>query len=738
MKLKYKLTVFTIFAVLGPMLIISIYAGVLVYRNISLAQWDFLHRVADNVEKMIRQEQENYLSKAKEISETGYLRDKLYVYSKYWDRITPETREFDLYPFRDFVQNNIMFSNVESLLIFRKSGERFIKVVGRGQTANLPETVYQETVQPLYSRPQYLRSVDGIYLRLIRPVFSSGRIVGLVLVQKGLNAAFMTAITTRFDVDAALFSEKTFLFNSRPDTVGTLYEILSREPEKIRIVFNSSQGSCHGFVRPFDLGNNVAGTLVLFARSDTIINQSSTLIRNVSIVALVCLLIPVVIFVLWGSGLAGSIRTLLQAATSVAQGNLDHQVQATSGDEIGQLGSKFNEMVQELKKNRTALEARNEDLQLKNAYIDAVFQSLLVNVIVVDAANTIVVVTTGAESRLDVPEQPAGRHLFDIEQFAAKKSELARTLEEVRRTGRFQRVAEVSLGSDSYELDLYPVPAEGSVAGAIVMVMVNITEKLETRRALGRSEKLAAVGQIAAGLAHEINNPMGIILNHVQLIEGGKLSETERKVFVGRVKSEIMRISKLIEKMLSFSREESGPFKLDYLSAIAGDVLDFFQPGAESASDAGRKCALREGGYLVGRWTVQFQGLPMHVCLSRNAAELPVMCDRSAVQQVLINLLSNAFKSIHHDFAMVRIHVESLQAGAELTVRDNGEGIPEADRARVFDPFFTRGHESGTGLGLPLCQKIMRNHGGTIDVSNTAPRGMEVKVFFPSRETANG
>jgi signal transduction histidine kinase len=199
-----------------------------------------------------------------------------------------------------------------------------------------------------------------------------------------------------------------------------------------------------------------------------------------------------------------------------------------------------------------------------------------------------------------------------------------------------------------------------------------------------------------------------------------------------------MRISKLIEKMLSFSREESGPFKLDYLSAIAGDVLDFFQPGAESASDAGRKCALRDGAYLVGRWTVQFKSLPMHVCLSRNAAELPVLCDRSAVQQVLINLLSNAFKSIHHDFAMVRIHVESLQAGAELTVRDNGEGIPDADKAKMFDPFFTRNHESGTGLGLPLCQKIMRNHGGTIEVSNVSPRGMEVRIFFPTRETPNG
>jgi signal transduction histidine kinase/HAMP domain-containing protein len=738
MKLKYKLAVFAFFALLVPMLVISIYAGALVYRNISLAQWSFLRSVAENVERMVRQEQEDYYGKTREISENQYLRDKLYVYSKYWDKITPETLEFDLYSFRDFVANNIMFSNIESVLIFRKSGDRFIKLVGRGPIANLPETVYQDMMRLPYSSPRYSRSVDGIYLRFFQPVFSSGNIVGLVVIQKALTAGFLFTVTSRFGVEAALFAEKTFLINSLPETAGALYEILTGQPGDGRFVFNCAGKTYHAFVRPFDFGHGVTGTLALYDRSDNIVHQSSTIVRNVSMVALICLLIPVIIFVFWGSALVRSIRALLTAANVVAQGDLDHQVQAKSKDELGLLGSKFNEMVQQLKKSRTALENRNEELQLKNSYIDAVFQSLMINIIVVDATDRIVVVNRSAESRLDFPDEPVGKHLFDVEQFKGNKEQLAKVLQASRQTGEFQRLSEMQLGGDSYEVDLYPVPAEDGVTHGIVMVMINITEQMATKKALGRSEKLAAVGQIAAGLAHEINNPMGIILNHVQLIEGGKLSDAERRVFAGRVKSEIMRISKLIERLLSFSRDESSRFRFDHLSRIAADVLDFYQPGATNPSNGTVECALRKGAFLVGRWAVQFKSLTMQVCLSRNAKELPVLCDCHAVQQVLMNLLSNAFQSIHHEFGMVRIHVHSEAAGAELSVRDNGEGVPRAYMEKIFDPFFTRKRESGTGLGLPLSQKIMRNHGGTIEISSEEGRGTEVRAFFPNRETEHG
>jgi len=738
MKLKYKLTIFTVFALLVPMAVLSFYAGVLVYRNISLAQWNFLQVVSENVEELIRQEQESYQAKIEEVSENKYISDKLYVYSKYWDRISPATLEFDLYPFRDFIENNIMFSNIESVLIFRIHEEKFIRLVGRGLTANLPETVYPADVKDYYSRPQYYRSADGIYLRFYRPIFSSGRMVGLIMLQKGLNAGFMSSLATRFNVEAALVTDSGFLFNSRPETMEPLSELLMEKNGEVRIVFSSKQTTYHGFVLPFDLGNKVTGTLILYVPSENAIHQSSMIIRDISVVAFICLLIPVVIFVFWGTGLVRAIHHFLKAADIVANGNLDHQVQATSKDEIGQLGRNFNDMVQKLKISRTALENRNTELRIKNTYIDAVFQSLLINIIVIDAADTIVVMNKSAESRIDFPENPVGVNLFCIPQFASARLELSNALDETKRTNASLRVPEMDFGGDAYEVDMYPVVLENIAESVIVMVMLNITEKMETKKALIRSERLAAVGQITAGLAHEINNPMGIILNHVQLIESGKLSEAERKKFAARVKSEIMRVSKLIEKLLSFSKEESGPLKFDYLSIIAGDVLDFFEPGANNATDSGKPCTVREGSSLVGLWTVVFKELSIRVCLSRHANETPVFCDRNAMKQVFINLLSNSFKSIHHDFGMIHINVHSQEDGVAVSLQDNGEGIPPMYMDRIFDPFFTMEHESGTGLGLPLCQKIIKNHGGSIHVTSNGIRGTEVIFFIPSKETIDG
>lgn len=735
MKLKFKLTAFTVFALLAPMLVISIYAASLLYRNISIAQWTFLESVSQNLEKMIREEEERYVAKINEIAGSEYLQAKLYVYNKYWDKISPATLEFDLYPFQDFVQNNIMFSNIDSALIFRKSGNKFIKLVVRGPTLQLPESIPQDAVQQHYSSPQYFRSSDGIYFRYCRPFFSSGRIVGMVILQKGLNAGFLDIIATRFGVDLAVLADGSFLFNSRPSTGQTLRRSLSAAPSDTRIAFDSTKTHYHGVVRPFDFGNDVAGTLVLYATTDNIVRQSFTLVRKIAVVSLVCLLIPVIIFAVWGSTLVRAIHSVLRATNEVALGDLDHRIPSVSTDEIGLLASNFNEMVQKLKVGRTALENRNSELQLKNSYIDAVFQSLMLNIFVLDESNTIVVANRGVESKLEFSEEPAGKCLFDIGQFESRRMEMSDALDFVRRSGEFRRISEMEIGSYCYEIDLYPIPGPDSNRNSIVMIMVNITDRLETERALSRSEKLAAVGQIAAGLAHEINNPMGVILNHVQLIESGRLTESEREVFVGRVKSEIKRISKLIEKLLKFSREESVPQKLDYLSAIAVDVLDFFEPRLKTVSEVENPCEMPAEAGLVGRWNVQLDGAETHVCLTRTEDEPPLLCDRSALQQVIINLLSNSLKSVRNRSGIIHIHVRSSVSGIELSVRDNGVGIPKDCLHRVFDPFFTRNQEGGTGLGLSLCQKIVKNHGGTMTVSSEQNEGTEVTLLFPTVQT---
>jgi signal transduction histidine kinase len=111
--------------------------------------------------------------------------------------------------------------------------------------------------------------------------------------------------------------------------------------------------------------------------------------------------------------------------------------------------------------------------------------------------------------------------------------------------------------------------------------------------------------------------------------------------------------------------------------------------------------------------------------------------DADAIKQVFFNLLYNAIQAIHHDHGVVRIDAQAERAGFCVRVTDNGEGMDEATRASIFHPFVTRKQGYGTGLGLALSQTIMKQHGGTIDVSGEPDVGTTVTLWFPRKEEAN-
>ena len=201
---------------------------------------------------------------------------------------------------------------------------------------------------------------------------------------------------------------------------------------------------------------------------------------------------------------------------------------------LGQLSSNFNQMVNVLKKNRTELEIQNEELAMKNSYIDAVFQSLRINIIVLDPERKIQVVSKNASSRLELSQEQFGRDLLTIAPFAGEEALLRKTLDDVLLKKTFTRLYSIKFDSTSYEMDFYPVVEDDHSISAVVLILNNITDRMNMERALIQSDRLASVGTLAAGLAHEINNPMSIILNHVQLLQSDKLTPDEQTRFMSR------------------------------------------------------------------------------------------------------------------------------------------------------------------------------------------------------------
>ena len=232
----------------------------------------------------------------------------------------------------------------------------------------------------------------------------------------------------------------------------------------------------------------------------------------------------------------------------------------------------------------------------------------------------------------------------------------------------------------------------------------------ENKRQLVYTEKMAALGQFSAGVAHEINNPLGIVLNHVQLLRSGRLSESEGTDFLGRIEVEIKRVSKLLRNFLHHAADDNLTFQDFALSPVVEEVTQLFAP------------KLRLKGACVDS--------------GRFPPGLTIEGDPDAVKQVLFNLFYNALQAIHHEGGRIEVSATRMADGCVVQVRDNGEGMDGATKARIFEPYFTRKQGYGTGLGLVLSQRIMRQHGGHIEVESEVNVGTTVSLWFPKGDEA--
>ncbi len=222
--------------------------------------------------------------------------------------------------------------------------------------------------------------------------------------------------------------------------------------------------------------------------------------------------------------------------------------------------------------------------------------------------------------------------------------------------------------------------------GAVV-VWKDVTEEREVTRRLLQAEKMAAVGQLAGGVAHEINNPLGGILAFAQLMSQDERSEGDRES-LRLIADAAVRAKRIVESLLRFSRRprEDERGEVD-LAKVAEDALFLMQS------------QLKEG----------------HIATELGLAPAVALGNANQLQQILVNLLVNALQAIGNR-GLIRVATGPGKPGhVRAVVSDDGPGIPPDIAGRVFEPFFTTKPEGqGTGLGLSICYRIAEEHGGTI------------------------
>jgi signal transduction histidine kinase len=223
-------------------------------------------------------------------------------------------------------------------------------------------------------------------------------------------------------------------------------------------------------------------------------------------------------------------------------------------------------------------------------------------------------------------------------------------------------------------------------------------------RQLARAEKLAAMGQLVAGVAHELNNPLTSIVGYTELISDD-VPEGPARQKLDKMLREAQRMKRIIENLLRFARQNSLAKKSANLEALLQDVL-----------------ALRE--YHLHNHDIEIQlqiepGLP------------PVALDEDQFKQILLNLLNNSIDALE-GFSRKRIRIEAScnNGRVMLCFDDNGNGFTNLNR--VFDPFYTtKPVGKGTGLGLSICYGIVKEHGGEIHAENLEPHGARIALELP-------
>ncbi|MCG8472986.1 MAG: ATP-binding protein [Desulfobacterales bacterium] len=273
------------------------------------------------------------------------------------------------------------------------------------------------------------------------------------------------------------------------------------------------------------------------------------------------------------------------------------------------------------------------------------------------------------------------------------------------------RIGEIKVGIRRIEKDVtYRIAPMGGELGEIAESVNEFAQGLEERRRIEgqmqRTDRLAALGEIAAGVAHEIRNPMTSIKGFVQLIENGLEEKDSRRQYIRIIVQEVDRLNKMIHELLYYARPcESARLSVDINGVLADTLL-----------------------------LVNLNATQHHVEIQMDYGEhLPkVKVDQEQIKQVFINLLINAVQAVD-DGGMVRVVTRRVPRGISVVVEDNGRGIDPEYLGRLFDPFFTT-RDEGTGLGLAVVQKIVDLHGGGVNVSSRIGEGTRFEVILPEEE----
>jgi len=425
--------------------------------------------------------------------------------------------------------------------------------------------------------------------------------------------------------------------------------------------------------------------------------------------------------------IARPVKQLAEGATAISRGELLQRIEPSGFDEIGALAVAFNHMAAQLFQQRRALEDANDELRRKfleledvKRYTENILASLTNGIVTVDLDGRVVTLNPAAEMLTGFfAGEVTSRYCTEL---FAQTPEIGEMMMETLAsrtpvTGVALTLRRRSGAALPIEVSTAPLKGgEGKDLGVVAILRdVTLVRELEGR--LRRSDRLAALGSLAAGLAHEIKNPLTSVLTFSRHVARRFDDPHFRERFQRVVPRELERINGIIERLLELARPAPARFARVRLAPLVDRAIELFANEIES----------------------------QHVQVTRDYARdlPPVPADEESLYRAIINVIGNALDVMegggrlglrlawgapHESFRPARAPLASRQVVIEIS--DTGPGIRPEEADRLFNPFFTT-KERGTGLGLAVTHKIIQDHGGAIDFLSVAGVGTTFRIVLP-------
>jgi two-component system nitrogen regulation sensor histidine kinase NtrY len=391
------------------------------------------------------------------------------------------------------------------------------------------------------------------------------------------------------------------------------------------------------------------------------------------------------------------IKDLAEATHRIASGDLNFRIQMKAADEIGMLVQSFNQMTGDLQVSRSELEQRKK-------YMEIVLKNVSAGVISIDEKENVTTINTSAEQMLEIRGEVVLEKKFSEVLPKEYVGQIKRLLDELKssRKDSIERQVIVNLEGKSLSLliNLTTLRDEERKSLGVVAVFDDLTQLIKAQR-------MAAWREVARRIAHEIKNPLTPIQLSAQRLRKRYLDklQPDGTVFDECTRTIVKQVEELkgmVNEFSNFARMPASQPTPNHLNEIIQEALVLFQEVQKQ---------------------VHFEFIPN---------DIPVLhVDRDQIKRVMINLIKNSLAAIKNE-GKIRIQTSydpKIQT-VRLEVSDNGCGIPDEDKGRLFEPYFST-KKSGTGLGLTIVNAIISDHNGYIRVRDNKPQGTTFLIELP-------